>query len=263
MKAEVKLITPELAKELLENNKSNRKISLPKVRDYANQMSAGKWKVNGDCIRISKSNITLDAQHRLLAIIRSGVPILQVFVTDLDDDVFDTIDTGKSRNASDILSIYGAKNNTTVAAGVKKYLLLLNGYKSINTSGITDTNITNSDILNEYKENEELYKTLFSCGSEFYNHNYKTISRSEYIGYYRFFQSKYTDEVIENFFDAYLKKEGNAGLLFEKLLNDKVSKYSMLESEKQKLIVKAFVYFAKGKTINLLKVAKDEKQIEL
>jgi Ca2+-binding EF-hand superfamily protein len=263
MKTQATLITPELAKQLLEKNTSNRKLSLPHVRDYSNQMKSGKWKVNGDTIRLSKNNVLLDGQHKLHAIIRSGVSVELVMVTDLEDDVFDTIDTGKSRNASDILSIYGSKNSTTLAAGVKKYLLLINGYKSISTIGISDTKISNSDILDEFKSNEELYKTLFSCGSEFYNHNYKTLSRSEYIAYYRFFQSKYTDETIEKFFDAYLQKEGVAGLLFEKLLNDKVSKKSMLDSEKQKLIVKAFVYFAKNKTLNLLKVARDEKQIDL
>lgn len=63
-------ITPELARQLLSNNKINRKIKPTIVERYAEQMEAGEWKFTGDTIKVDGEGMLLDGQHRLLAIIK-------------------------------------------------------------------------------------------------------------------------------------------------------------------------------------------------
>ena len=75
MRFEVITITPAIADALLKNNCANRRISLKTVDLYARDMMNGKWeKDNPSPIVLSESGKLLDGQHRLLAVIRSGLP---------------------------------------------------------------------------------------------------------------------------------------------------------------------------------------------
>jgi hypothetical protein len=110
MKIQKIIVNSELAQSYLAINTTNRPLNSRVVDQLASEMRAGFWRTNGDAIRISKSNVLLDGQHRLSAIVKSGVPLEMVVVTDLDDDVFHTIDTGDMRDACDVMSISGYKS---------------------------------------------------------------------------------------------------------------------------------------------------------
>jgi hypothetical protein len=117
-------ITPEHARQLLLLNKRNRPMDFHHVRVLAREMQAGHWKFNGDSIRISTANNILDGQHRLHAIITSGVTIECLIVRGLPDDAFDTIDVGKKRTGGDIFFIKGEKDCNVLAAALQ----LVHGY---------------------------------------------------------------------------------------------------------------------------------------
>lgn len=118
MKMTEVLMTPELAKFYLEMfNVANRPLNKDHVRFLSREMKAGRWKVNGDTISLSSSRL-VDGQHRLHAIVDSGVSILVIVVEDLEDDVFDTKDCGKRRSAADALAIRGEKNYAALASAV-------------------------------------------------------------------------------------------------------------------------------------------------
>lgn len=130
---ETRVLTPEDAKELLVLNTNNRKVSKAKVDEYAKKMLLGKWmENNGDTIRISVRKVILDAQHRLHALAKlegEDVKIAFNFLTGLEDDTFSTIDTGKKRNASDVLSIAGfsvkvCKTFASSARAIMSYQLM-------------------------------------------------------------------------------------------------------------------------------------------
>lgn len=109
-------IDSEYARQLLLLNKRNRPIDFNVVRGYAAEMKVGHWKFNGDSIRISVANNILDGQHRLHAIITSGVAIECLIVRGLPDDAFDTIDVGKKRSGGDIFFIKGEKDWNVLSA---------------------------------------------------------------------------------------------------------------------------------------------------
>lgn len=107
MYTKVEIITPTKAKEYLERNTQNyRKLDMAKVRMYSDEMKAGRWQLNGESLRFSKSGVLLDGQHRLAAIIRANVPVKTAVVYDVDDDV--TIyDVGTNRSQCQILAANG------------------------------------------------------------------------------------------------------------------------------------------------------------
>ena len=125
MKAELLSITPAFAELLLKSNTANRHVTESHVAYLVKEIKAGRWKVNGDTIRISKSGLIIDGQHRLLAIVRAGVTIESWVVTGLPDDVFDTIDVGKRRSPGDTLECRGEQNAHRLAAAlalIDKYM---------------------------------------------------------------------------------------------------------------------------------------------
>lgn len=100
-------VTPQLACEWLKLNTLNRPKKVNKIAIYAADMKAGHWPVTGATICFGKSGRLLDGQNRLQAIIDSGITVRILVVRDLDDDIFDVIDGGARRTASDVLVIEG------------------------------------------------------------------------------------------------------------------------------------------------------------
>jgi hypothetical protein len=127
MKAELRIITPEWARKVLDElNPKNRAINAKHVAKLAEEMRAGRWKVNGDAIRFDLYGLLADGQHRLAAVVLSGITIQSFVVEGLASDVFDTIDSAiKVRSPGDMLGIHGELNAyrlASVLAMVDRYM---------------------------------------------------------------------------------------------------------------------------------------------
>jgi hypothetical protein len=114
------LITPVLASAWLRRNEANRKLRQRAVTQYARDIQRGAWKPTGETIKFSTSGRLLDGQHRLAAIVESGVAVRMGVATGLDNSAFDVIDTGRSRTGADVLVIEGVglRESSTVAAAM-------------------------------------------------------------------------------------------------------------------------------------------------
>lgn len=133
------IITPELAKEMLSKNTSNRPVSEAHVKRLASELTNGKWQFNGDSIRFA-DGVLLDGQHRLEACIRSGVSFQTFVINGLDRNVFTTIDSGRSRTASDTLAVRGEKNAPKLAATVRFVDMCITG-RATSKAKFTNTEI--------------------------------------------------------------------------------------------------------------------------
>jgi hypothetical protein len=125
-------ISPRRASLWLKNNTRNRKLTESLVNSYARAMTAGEWLVNGKTIVFDgypdKDKCRLmDGQHRLEAIVRSGVTIESFVVFGADPESFHTLDTGKRRTFADVLGMMGHSNCSSLAAGVRWVWRYLNG----------------------------------------------------------------------------------------------------------------------------------------
>lgn len=111
-------LTPKMANKLLASNTHNRKVVQAKVNLWAEAMKRGEWRMNGEAIKIAADGTILDGQHRLYAVVQSGVTIPILIITGLPKQSQETMDTGKSRSLSDVFTLRGEKNAVTLASVV-------------------------------------------------------------------------------------------------------------------------------------------------
>lgn len=120
MRDEVVLVTPEMAASLvLAHNDNNRPVSRHTVRTYVSAMQRGDWKLTHQSIAIAADGRVLDGQHRLLAVMDSGVSVRMRITRNADPATFDVIDNGRPRSPGDIAAILGIGDPVAVAAAVR------------------------------------------------------------------------------------------------------------------------------------------------
>lgn len=149
MKASVEYITPEQATLMLKNNPNNRKLSRSRVEKMAAQMERGAWTSNGSSI-VMDGETLLDGQHRLSAIVKSGVTLPFVVVRNVDKTAFSSIDTGRPRSLSDVLHIRGNRNAHILSAALRALWNIKHGTTPY---GFASSNLTHgemSDFLTLY-----------------------------------------------------------------------------------------------------------------
>lgn len=123
MKIELVDMTPAHAAKLLEGNSKNRNISPRRVDALAAQIERGEWLLDGSPVRVAESGRLLDGQHRLQAIVQSGITVRMYLASGVEERAQLVIDTGKPRTFSDYLRLRG---ETAVAASASVTRLLLN-----------------------------------------------------------------------------------------------------------------------------------------
>jgi hypothetical protein len=121
----VETIEPQQANELLERNLCNRAIIPATVEKYAAEMKSQKWDLNGESIVIDQNGNLLNGQHRLRAVVQTGIALVVVVVRGVKPEAFKTLDTGRNRTGRDLLTIAGLRQDLarTVAAAASKCIL--------------------------------------------------------------------------------------------------------------------------------------------
>jgi len=108
MQTETAYISPEHAKLLLTNNKVNRKVSRSTVTAYASDMLSGSWRLTHQGLMLGKDDCVIDGQHRLLAVVQTGVG--QWFLVSRDPSLVGPkdlpVDRNYKRDAHFILDIH-------------------------------------------------------------------------------------------------------------------------------------------------------------
>ena len=116
-------VTPTMAAEWLARcNTKNRRVNKIHVQKLANEMKSGRWTVNGETIAFDEDMVLIDGQHRLNAIVQSGVTIETIVVYGIEDPrAFTTTGTLMlKRDASQIANMMGlTKNVNTVVAATR------------------------------------------------------------------------------------------------------------------------------------------------
>lgn len=101
----VETVTPALAAEWLKSNTRNRRVMDRMVASLADAIINGHWRVTHQGIAFGADGTLYDGQHRLLAIVRAGVPVSVSVTRGLAPEAMDAIDTGCTRRAYDVVTI--------------------------------------------------------------------------------------------------------------------------------------------------------------
>jgi hypothetical protein len=115
-------ITPAIAQEMMAFNTKNRNLNKRNVSLLRDAITQGEWYMNGEAIIFAEDGSLLNGQHRLWAIIGSGVAVDVLVVRGVNPASFKTLDSGRVRRAGEVLAMDGEKNGNKVAAAVQALL---------------------------------------------------------------------------------------------------------------------------------------------
>lgn len=105
----LELISPEVAdKYLALNIDHNRRINPNRVRDYSRQMQTGQWCLSAP-ISFDCQGQLIDGQHRLHAVIHSGLTLEFLVIRGYPEETVMALDLGAKRNAANVAAIKGLK----------------------------------------------------------------------------------------------------------------------------------------------------------
>lgn len=118
------MITPEMAEQMLNDRTPNRSVSSAVLNKYARDMAAGRWRLNGQTIKISRQGRLLDGQHRLEAAKKAKTAFPAIVVEGLSEDILSTLDIGRRRAMADVLRERG-ESNTIILASALRWLWMI------------------------------------------------------------------------------------------------------------------------------------------
>jgi hypothetical protein len=249
------LVTPSLAKLWLETrNEGNRNVNENRVTAYVNEITKGNWKEDtGELIKFSKEGRLLDGQHRLKAVFKSGVSVAFHIAKNLEDSVFQVIDTGKPRGGSDAMKIAGIKHYTQLSSIMQKYNLLSKGMHK-GGKGVT---LSNTEIINLYNSRPNYWneKVIHSVRQKAKFNN--IISTTLIGGFSAVFDEKDLIKSISFFEELCYGKQvtnNTVNLLRDKLIQKRISKtHSLSLKSETAYIIKAWNAYRLGKEFKILK----------
>lgn len=250
-------IDPAKAKELLQKNTRNRKIKDRVVKEYATEMKEGRWLEDTfELIMIAEDGRVLNGQHRLLAVIKSGVTIPFHVAYNVSDGIFPVLDTGKTRGANDVFHIEGIKNDNLIPAVIRQYLVFKDhvGGKSFK--------ISNLSLLDIYEQDPEFWQMVGRKTGVWYGNFAKILPPSTIGGLYALFQE--LDENNADEFFTQLTTGVNVSnniilLLRTRLIQDRMSPRRVSITVKQALIIKAWNVFRGSRPLKQLKFIEAEE----
>ena len=168
MKARVENITPYKALLLLESNTRNRKMRKERVDMYTRDMREGRWRTNGESIVVTESGVLVDGQHRLQAVVNSGITV-QMVVSTVPDSEAQYYDIGRGRLLYDSIKISG-DGLEEITSRVSKAAIFILKMNSKNQPSEAEK----KEFLKDNKELLLGFQGIIKCGQ-------KTFSQSAVI----------------------------------------------------------------------------------
>jgi hypothetical protein len=128
-------VDPETARQMLsaQEGHHNRKTRPGAVARYAATMRSGSWVTSPEPLVFSPSGRLLNGQHRLNAVVKTGMPQTFLFMFGVDEQVFQVLDRGAPRSLADALDL---PKKLAEAARFFAYLRSTGGDKTVIDSDV-------------------------------------------------------------------------------------------------------------------------------
>lgn len=249
-------ITPEMARKLLDKNEKNRNVSERQVEYLTTEILNDRFMFNGESIIVAENGALLDGQHRLMAVVKANKSIESILIEGVPNEAQKTIDVGITRTAANVLSMEGIKYSTVVAKGVRAILMNL----SISTKK-GGGRISSSEILAAYKKEEALLSEMASYTVHLYNVSSKIISAGQGLAYIYLFslEDRLAKQFIKEVYTGQQVGLSNAAILLRnRLIDDKLSRKKMTETNKRDLVITAWKKYLRGEINENLKLTSED-----
>lgn len=245
---------------LAANVENQRAVSRRNLTKISECIRDGKFVLNGESIIISETGRLMNGQHRILAVINTGIGIWSVVVEGIPDAYFATIDSGKSRSFGDVLHIAGAENTTVLAATVQRLAEYLKDERGVGTA----MPISHSELMQTRDICRGLDEHCRACGTA----GLKRVVAPSRIAWLHYLVHKECCDLVGDFFDKLasgelLNKTSPILALRNRLILDKTSKTHLSTREVMALLVKAWNAHISKKPLSVLRWSVDEDFPEL
>jgi hypothetical protein len=188
------------ARRLLEAQPVNRPVNQDYVDQFARAMRAGNWQVIGQGLGLGRAGELYDGQHRLWAVLESGLPHVDMFVVvGLGPEARAATDSGRARRPSDQLAMFdGVSSARAVFAWA--------GAISRLVYGVTPK-LSYEDARAWYAANREDIAGLVDARGEIPAAHRKSIDRAPVMGALLFARRRHPAEI-----DAFARRLARGGL---------------------------------------------------
>ena len=245
MKSKVITITPVMADYwLTKNNVDNRNLRHGWINYLTDEIKSGNWHVTHQGIAFDVNNRLLDGQHRLYAVVNSGISVDMLVTTGLPTDTFKAMDNGMKRNMSDL---------TNIPKGIADPLRLIVSILS------TDRNVHPEQMIRLSKETDAgkiLQELIDYCGTAKAFYSMAPVKVAAYMAIKRGNKKEYVFEIYSNLIHQKFDKLPPIAHCLIRQVNDK--KISAVIS-KQEIIAKcAKVFDIRNANIRKLFLSEEE-----
>ena len=240
-------VSPDLATEWLERRGNNRPVRDTTVHTYAHEMKEGRWKFNGQPIQFDEAGALLNGQHRLWAIVESGVTVDTVIQWGIDRDAQDTIDVGRKWMGADVLHMVGEQNTLILSAGLTWLWREKRGHLATNWQPST---VERMELLKQFPSIRDSVKRVATWTS-------RTFLAPSIACYCHWKFSQIDPERADDFISKLytgsdLSEENPIYRLREKIIYHRTKRIKLLPSEELAFIIITWNAYIKGRKLKQL-----------
>jgi hypothetical protein len=259
MKTQVINITPAIAADMLRKNTHNRPLDLKLVRQYMGHILNGQWQLTHQGIGISESDVLLDGQNRLTAIVQAKKTVPMMVTTGLPDTTMTVLDMGKKRSVGDMFALLEVSDAYNIASVIAKYWRFKQGLTAERGSMRDGEAMSVQERYDFYLEHSKLVTKALSIGRECYKKaKFFTVSDIAAMILYLNLERKHGVQRVADFFyevhmvgDAVQTPATRA--LFTVLLRYLTGREKLQYKAKIALTAKAWNFWRNGADVRLLK----------
>ena len=206
--AQFETITPARAMEMLDTMDGNRPLRQGWIENLTEMMREGTFDPNnGEAIKFNVQGELIDGQHRLWAIVESGITQTMLVIRDVTPRAIYTVDVGPRRTFMDVLTINRYENRTHLATTVMGAHSYVYGYMDNPTSYRRPSHEQALHFLRSYEDSllaaARKSTSMTTRGTE----HGKVLTPSVYGTMY-WLLSKYDVEEADAFFDRITLGDG-------------------------------------------------------
>lgn len=240
-------IGPTHAERMLAKMHDNRPIRDSRVEALADAMRGGRWELNGEAIKIDRDGKVIDGQHRLRAIMESGMTIKTLVVRGLSPEARWSVDAGARRTPGDVLGMAGYGGTNLLASTARLMWLHERGLLGGRIAAPT-----NAEYPGIVEAHPSLKEAITFC-----TNSHGGVLRLTPCVFMRALTMEADPERSDEFFGKVRSGEGlkateGAYHLRERLLKRHAQQYRLTATAALAIVIKAWNADLIGKRVNLL-----------
>ena len=261
-------LTPELASEILKHNNNNRSISRCNLLQITNSIKNNSYLLNGEAIIIDSDGMLLDGQHRLYAIINTGVAIDTTVSIGMPPKSYKTIDVGRKRSGGDVLAMNNVPSPKNASALIASYFAYRRGLTiaASRPNRYSDSLATPDAILHFYLQYPSLVDdVVVSARKCIEKRAYLSASKVGAYILYLILDKRHSKDAVYSFFYQVFRIEPSTNitidLLSEALERNKMNQTKLTGAQIEAYIIKSWNCFVTGKELKQLRYSTNETPI--